>query len=94
MIVHLLPGDTDSGRQRGGRGGHGQLSEQTAAQGLERDGRGGWIGDDFDVEHLRTLPLTILFVNKQKPIFLGPSHSVVCTTEQAGGVARCFCGLA
>ena len=62
VVVHLLPGDADPRRQRGGRGGLGQFGKQSAADGIEGTDRRGGIGDDLDVEHSCIVSLTSLFV--------------------------------
>src|SRR4029077_2100108 len=62
VVVHLLPGDADPRRQRGGRGGLAQFGKQSAAGGVEGTDRRSGIGDDLDVEHSCIVSLTSLFV--------------------------------
>jgi hypothetical protein len=51
VVVDFLPSQADPRGQRGRRGGHGQLGQESTPRGLQSRRRRGRIVDDLDVEH-------------------------------------------
>ena len=58
VVVHLLAREADSGRESGGGGRSGQLTEQPGPDRIQRGGGGLCVFDDLDVLHVATMPLT------------------------------------
>jgi hypothetical protein len=63
VIVHLLPRETEPPRERRRGPRRRQLGEQAVSDGIQRDGGGGGIVDDVDIEHASKLALTKNIVN-------------------------------